>query len=196
MAPIPQRRRTPRLRPPDSRFRQATRAERARVRKISAAVIDAAARSLVRKGKDTGPPLRLRRLILRRPAFHPFRLFRPGLRLHCGLIRRIALLSVCGDAVLFPHVQPPGDSPVADRCKVEAGDARPSCTAERGHLRSLCAYEGGVGEERTVSEGVDWSGRLDSNQRPSAPKADALPGCATPRPVRAPLSHVAWVWAG
>ena len=27
----------------------------------------------------------------------------------------------------------------------------------------------------------NWSGRLDSNQRPSAPKADALPGCATPR---------------
>ena len=26
-----------------------------------------------------------------------------------------------------------------------------------------------------------WSGRLDSNQRPSAPKADALPSCATPR---------------
>ena len=28
-----------------------------------------------------------------------------------------------------------------------------------------------------------WSGRLDSNQRPPAPKAGALPGCATPRPV-------------
>ena len=28
---------------------------------------------------------------------------------------------------------------------------------------------------------VRWSGRLDSNQRPSAPKADALPNCATPR---------------
>ena len=28
---------------------------------------------------------------------------------------------------------------------------------------------------------VAWSGRLDSNQRPSAPKADALPSCATPR---------------
>ena len=28
---------------------------------------------------------------------------------------------------------------------------------------------------------MNWSGRLDSNQRPSAPKADALPGCATPR---------------
>ena len=26
-----------------------------------------------------------------------------------------------------------------------------------------------------------WSGREDSNLRPSAPKADALPGCATPR---------------
>ena len=26
-----------------------------------------------------------------------------------------------------------------------------------------------------------WSGRQDSNLRPSAPKADALPGCATPR---------------
>ncbi|MEY4593428.1 MAG: hypothetical protein RIR18_2323 [Pseudomonadota bacterium] len=26
-----------------------------------------------------------------------------------------------------------------------------------------------------------WSGRWDSNSRPSAPKADALPGCATPR---------------
>ena len=29
-----------------------------------------------------------------------------------------------------------------------------------------------------------WSGRLDSNQRPPAPKAGALPGCATPRPVK------------
>ena len=27
----------------------------------------------------------------------------------------------------------------------------------------------------------EWSGRRDSNSRPSAPKADALPGCATPR---------------
>jgi hypothetical protein len=26
-----------------------------------------------------------------------------------------------------------------------------------------------------------WSGRLDSNQRPPAPKADTLPDCATPR---------------
>ena len=27
-----------------------------------------------------------------------------------------------------------------------------------------------------------WSGRRDSNPRPPAPQADALPGCATPRP--------------
>src|ERR1700755_2600544 len=27
----------------------------------------------------------------------------------------------------------------------------------------------------------DWSGRLDSNQRPPHPQCDALPGCATPR---------------
>src|SRR5690606_28986521 len=33
-----------------------------------------------------------------------------------------------------------------------------------------------------------WSGRPDSNQRPSAPKADALPGCATPRDVEARVS--------
>src|SRR6266511_3624737 len=30
-------------------------------------------------------------------------------------------------------------------------------------------------------KGAEWSGRLDSNQRPPAPKAGALPGCATPR---------------
>src|SRR5690349_23809402 len=28
---------------------------------------------------------------------------------------------------------------------------------------------------------AQWSGRQDSNLRPSAPKADALPDCATPR---------------
>ena len=32
--------------------------------------------------------------------------------------------------------------------------------------------------------GVEWSGRLDLNQRPLAPHASALPGCATPRTPR------------
>ena len=31
------------------------------------------------------------------------------------------------------------------------------------------------------SETRNWSGQRDSNSRPSAPKADALPGCAMPR---------------
>src|SRR5436309_15189144 len=43
-------------------------------------------------------------------------------------------------------------------------------------------------EDRAVTyvtpELEKWSGRLDSNQRPPAPKAGALPGCATPRPAR------------
>jgi hypothetical protein len=34
---------------------------------------------------------------------------------------------------------------------------------------------------RDSSHRKNWSGRRDSNSRPSAPKADALPGCATPR---------------
>jgi len=32
-----------------------------------------------------------------------------------------------------------------------------------------------------------WSGRPDLNRRPPAPKAGALPGCATPRHVRHPI---------
>ncbi len=35
---------------------------------------------------------------------------------------------------------------------------------------------------RNQSNGISWSGRLDSNQRPPAPHAGALPSCATPRP--------------
>src|SRR5882672_11217739 len=34
---------------------------------------------------------------------------------------------------------------------------------------------------RKKIRGLDWSGRLDLNQRPLAPQASALPGCATPR---------------
>ena len=41
-----------------------------------------------------------------------------------------------------------------------------------------------TGEVPSVAEGPQrkrWSGRPDSNRRPPAPKAGALPGCATPR---------------
>ncbi len=34
---------------------------------------------------------------------------------------------------------------------------------------------------RGLLDSSQWSGRPDSNRRPSAPQADALPGCATPR---------------
>ena len=33
----------------------------------------------------------------------------------------------------------------------------------------------------SVTRGLSWSGRPDLNRRPPAPKAGALPGCATPR---------------
>src|SRR5690606_33372487 len=35
----------------------------------------------------------------------------------------------------------------------------------------------------TAPAGRTWSGQRDSNPRPSAPKADALPDCAMPRPI-------------
>src|SRR5258708_23313194 len=38
-----------------------------------------------------------------------------------------------------------------------------------------------MSQGRTV---IDWSGREDLNLRPPAPKAGALPGCATPRQKR------------
>ena len=41
---------------------------------------------------------------------------------------------------------------------------------------------------REVVERLKWSGRLDLNQRPLAPHASALPGCATPRPSPAQLT--------
>ena len=40
---------------------------------------------------------------------------------------------------------------------------------------------------------IYWSGRRDSNSRPLAPHASALPGCATPRPRHA-QSSCARLW--
>ncbi len=59
-----------------------------------------------------------------------------------------------------------------------------------GDDRYKIVYIGVAIKSRCVAEIVNihlyinnlrWSGRRDSNPRPSAPKADALPGCATPR---------------
>jgi integrase len=51
-----------------------------------------------------------------------------------------------------------------------------------GHSRELLeAGKGAVMLLRPSVTEVNWSGREDSNLRPPAPKAGALPGCATPR---------------
>ena len=42
---------------------------------------------------------------------------------------------------------------------------------------------------KRVSPLFNWSGRGDSNARPPAPKAGALPGCATPRHTEYPSFH-------
>ena len=44
----------------------------------------------------------------------------------------------------------------------------------------------------TASQHQDWSGREDSNLRPPAPKAGALPGCATPRKTPDDTGARAW----
>ena len=46
-------------------------------------------------------------------------------------------------------------------------------------VKSRCVTE--IGNIAFVINSLCWSGRRDLNPRPSAPKADALPGCATPR---------------
>jgi hypothetical protein len=38
-----------------------------------------------------------------------------------------------------------------------------------------------IKKELALASSFNWSGREDSNLRPLAPKASALPGCATPR---------------
>jgi hypothetical protein len=49
------------------------------------------------------------------------------------------------------------------------------------HNRSTTLGRPSGGVERRVERGEKWSGRADLNGRPPAPKAGALPGCATPR---------------
>ena len=51
----------------------------------------------------------------------------------------------------------------------------------RYRIRPECIADLRYSVKLIEREGVRWSGRRDSNPRPSAPKADALPDCATPR---------------
>ena len=66
--------------------------------------------------------------------------------------------------------------------------------ADRGGQKSVVGQA--TESLKLKAKSKKWSGRLDSNQRPPAPKAGALPGCATPRPevrrflrIRHPCGH-------
>jgi hypothetical protein len=48
-------------------------------------------------------------------------------------------------------------------------------------LRRPVLYPAELRAHVSSASRLRWSGRRDSNPRPSAPKADALPDCATPR---------------
>ena len=62
-----------------------------------------------------------------------------------------------------------------------AVNALPDWTGNGKLGRKLVAKPKIVRTLKLVSHEKNWSGRPDSNRRPSAPKADALPGCATSR---------------
>ena len=53
-------------------------------------------------------------------------------------------------------------------------------------LEGRCSIQLSYGRKSKGAARVGWSGREDSNLRPSAPKADALPDCATPRQAKPP----------
>jgi hypothetical protein len=59
----------------------------------------------------------------------------------------------------------------------------PVCGRERGTSRAGVRGRNPERSRRSPHSAREegWSGRLDLNQRPPAPKAGALPGCATPR---------------
>src|SRR4029077_9652566 len=50
-------------------------------------------------------------------------------------------------------------------------------------LEPFCGYLSPQAKSRAQPRDLNrkWSGRADLNRRPAAPKAGALPGCATPR---------------
>src|SRR5215217_1016650 len=58
-------------------------------------------------------------------------------------------------------------------------------------LEGNCSIQLSYGQRGTARCGTDWSGRRDSNSRPTGPKPVALPGCATPRTRRDCTQEVA-----
>jgi hypothetical protein len=56
------------------------------------------------------------------------------------------------------------------------------CGAGEGNRTPITSLEGWSSTIELHPHAGVWSGREDLNLRPPAPKAGALPGCATPRP--------------
>ena len=74
----------------------------------------------------------------------------------------------------------------AERLRMEQEEAERM--AEEARIEELKAYCKKKGLDFTSKPLFSlWSGRHDSNMRPSVPKTDALPNCATPR--RAQFLH-------
>src|ERR1700679_91973 len=83
-----------------------------------------------------------------------------------------------------------GSAAVGDVEMDEAMDHSFAVAAVREHARiggvssctSGCTWNQKLRRREIVTACFNWSGRQDSNLRPPAPHASALPGCATPRP--------------
>jgi len=81
---------------------------------------------------------------------------------------------------------------VAAQVRDGDGDVHSDGAAGSSMIEGSDNYPGAGGRHKrlTLVFGIDahflfyWSGQQDSNLRPSAPKADALPDCAMPRPQR------------
>ena len=77
------------------------------------------------------------------------------------------------------RVEPGGEDPVV----VGEENAHASTSRSRPDSGRIAQKETPGRAGGSSSNGKEnWSGRLDLNQRPLAPHASALPGCATPRP--------------
>ena len=80
------------------------------------------------------------------------------------------------------ELRPPSNKPVVASMARPAG-VEPATTGLEGRCSIQLSY--GRTAERRLPDSrlvlIGWSGQQDSNLRPSAPKADALPDCAMPR---------------
>ena len=81
--------------------------------------------------------------------------------------------SSCKNAPKTPCKSPPGLFGGSDRYKIDHSRVAVKGKCGSSMVNIACNINN-----------LRWSGRRDSNPRPSAPKADALPDCATPRYAR------------